>query len=75
MFFWLCESCCSTMTLRFDPHAGVKVVPLSEYGRRRLRDCGEGSAGAQRVTLLSRVGMFNRQSISAEYVVVIKVGY
>jgi len=29
VFFWLCESCCSTVTLRFDPHAGVKVVPLS----------------------------------------------
>jgi len=27
--FWLCESCCSTMTLRFDLHTGVKVVPLS----------------------------------------------
>jgi hypothetical protein len=29
VFFWLCESCCSTMTLRFDPHTGLKVVPLS----------------------------------------------
>ena len=29
VFFWLCESCCSTMTLHFDPHTGIKVVPLS----------------------------------------------
>ena len=28
VFFWLCENCCSTMTLRFDPHKGLTIVPL-----------------------------------------------
>lgn len=29
VFFWLCENCCSTMTLRFDQHTGLEVVPLN----------------------------------------------
>ena len=28
VFFWLCENCCSTMTLRFDSRKGLAVVPL-----------------------------------------------
>ena len=28
VFFWLCENCCSHMTLSFDPHKGLAVVPL-----------------------------------------------
>jgi hypothetical protein len=28
VFFWLCENCSSSMTLRFDPHQGVRVVPI-----------------------------------------------
>ena len=28
VFFWLCENCCSTMTLSFDPHKGLTMVPL-----------------------------------------------
>jgi hypothetical protein len=30
VFFWLCENCCSTMTLRFDPHKGLAIVPLGD---------------------------------------------
>ena len=26
VFFWLCENCCSSLTLRFDLHAGLAVV-------------------------------------------------
>jgi len=29
VFFWLCKNCSSRMTLRFDPHEGLRVVPLS----------------------------------------------
>lgn len=29
VFFWLCENCCSTMTLNFDPHTGLAIVPIS----------------------------------------------
>ncbi len=25
--FWLCGDCCQEMTVRFDPQAGVQVVP------------------------------------------------
>ena len=28
VFFWLCENCCSTMTLSFDPQTGLTIVPL-----------------------------------------------
>ena len=28
VFFWLCENCCSTMTLSFNPHKGLTIVPL-----------------------------------------------
>jgi hypothetical protein len=28
VFFWLCENCCSTMTLKFDPRKGLTVVSL-----------------------------------------------
>lgn len=33
MFFWLCEKCCSTMTLTFDSHKGLAVVPLRSTER------------------------------------------
>ncbi len=33
MFFWLCETCCSTMTLSFDPYKGLAVVPLKSTER------------------------------------------
>src|SRR2546428_9868035 len=29
VFFWLCEDCCLTMTVRFDPHKGLAIVPLT----------------------------------------------
>lgn len=29
VFFWLCESCCPLMGLRFDQHEGLAIVPLS----------------------------------------------
>ena len=28
LFFWLCENCCSSLTLRFDLHTGPAIVPL-----------------------------------------------
>lgn len=33
VFFWLCEHCCSTMTLSFDPYKGLAVVPLESPER------------------------------------------
>ena len=35
VFFWLCENCCSTMTLSFDPHRGLVIVPLKSPKPRR----------------------------------------
>lgn len=29
-FFWLCEDCVSTLTLRYTPGLGVKVYPRTE---------------------------------------------
>jgi len=29
VFFWLCERCCSSITLNLDPHQGLRVVPVS----------------------------------------------
>ena len=26
-FFWLCDSCCSSMTLTYHPEFGVRTVP------------------------------------------------
>ncbi len=26
IYFWLCETCVRTHTLRFDPHSGVRLV-------------------------------------------------
>jgi len=34
VFFWLCENCCATMTLSFDPHKGLAVVPLRSTKRQ-----------------------------------------
>ncbi len=28
VYFWLCESCCSTLSLRFDPGRGIRLQPL-----------------------------------------------
>ena len=28
VFFWLCKNCCSTLTLAFDPHQRLAIVPL-----------------------------------------------
>jgi hypothetical protein len=33
VFFWLCKNCCSTMTLSFDPHTGLAIVPISSTKR------------------------------------------
>jgi hypothetical protein len=33
VFFWLCENCFSTMTLSFDPHTGLAIVPRSSTKR------------------------------------------
>lgn len=27
VFFWLCESCCSTLTLKFAPGTGITLLP------------------------------------------------
>lgn len=35
VFFWLCEKCCSTMTLSFDLHRGLIIVPLKSAKPRR----------------------------------------
>jgi hypothetical protein len=35
VFFWLCNKCCSTMTLSFDPHRGLVIVPLKSPKPRR----------------------------------------
>jgi len=35
VFFWLCKKCCSTMTLSFDPHRGLVIVPLKSAKSRR----------------------------------------
>jgi hypothetical protein len=37
VFFWLCENCCSTMTLSFDPHTGLAIVPIRSTKRRDNR--------------------------------------
>jgi hypothetical protein len=34
--FWLCESCSSRFTLRFDSDRGVVTVPLPDFSRLRL---------------------------------------
>jgi hypothetical protein len=45
VFFWLCENCCSTMTLRFDPHKGLTIVPLkTEEPHRKLIGVTEAQA-------------------------------
>ncbi len=28
IYFWLCEDCCSTLTLKFSPETGVRLLPL-----------------------------------------------
>jgi hypothetical protein len=28
VFFWLCENCCSALTLKFAPETGVRLLPL-----------------------------------------------
>jgi hypothetical protein len=33
VFFWLCETCCSKLTLKFAPESGVILVPLPSSGR------------------------------------------
>jgi hypothetical protein len=33
VFFWLCEKCCSSMTLSFDPHTGLSIVPMRSAKR------------------------------------------
>lgn len=33
IFFWLCEACCSKLTLRFAPEGGVTLMPLPRSGR------------------------------------------
>jgi hypothetical protein len=35
VFFWLCENCCSTMALSFDPHTGLTIVRRSSANRQR----------------------------------------
>jgi hypothetical protein len=35
VFFWLCENCYSTMTLRFDPRKGLTIVPLTNTETHR----------------------------------------
>jgi hypothetical protein len=42
VFFWLCENCCSTMVLSFDPHRGLRVLPLKS-GKRDGRLTGRTS--------------------------------
>ena len=34
--FWLCESCSSHFTLRFDDDRGMMTVPLAENSRQSL---------------------------------------
>jgi hypothetical protein len=36
VFFWLCENCCSTMTLSLDPYKGLAVVRLKSTGRHTV---------------------------------------
>ena len=31
-YFWLCNSCCHTMTVMLDRANGVRVVPLAKSG-------------------------------------------
>jgi hypothetical protein len=40
--FWLCESCSSHFTLRFDNDWGMMTVPLAEKSRPRFQVAGGG---------------------------------
>ena len=33
IFFWLCETCCSKLTLKFAPEGGVTLIPLPSSSR------------------------------------------
>lgn len=33
VFFWLCEKCCSKLTLKFTPESGVTLMPMPDSGR------------------------------------------
>jgi hypothetical protein len=35
VFFWLCKKCCSTLTLGFNPHQGLAIVPLKRAEAHR----------------------------------------
>lgn len=51
MFFWLCKNCCSTMTLSFDVHSGLAILPISNT-KRQSHVIGVTEARTQRVKLL-----------------------
>jgi len=34
VFFWLCKNCCSTVTLSFDVHNGLAILPISNTKRQ-----------------------------------------
>lgn len=38
LFFWLCKPCSAKLTLRFDPGAGITVVPLARRREARQRE-------------------------------------
>jgi hypothetical protein len=40
--FWLCESCSSHFTLRFDNDRGMMTVPLAEKSLARFQVAGSG---------------------------------
>jgi hypothetical protein len=54
VFFWLCENCCSTMGLSFDPHLGLRILPLRSVKRERNLTGLKGAREFSAPPLLSR---------------------
>jgi len=38
VFFWLCQDCCSRLSVSFEPRTGVRIVPLRHSRERRKQD-------------------------------------
>ncbi len=41
IFFWLCRSCAASLTLCFDPHTGVSVLPVPVNAGDAPGQCGQ----------------------------------
>lgn len=40
VYFWICEQCCGTLSLEFDPEHGVILKASREEGTRQRISCG-----------------------------------